>query len=216
MSSKGERKNFGVMLKNLLEERSMSMRKLSELTEIDTATISRIINGKRNANLQHLKKIADSLDVPISELITDSSQSIEQEKTATHENINDLIDTIQSCLMTSNTYEDGFSIDRVEKELKNYEQFSQTEEGKHLILNRFNEKLQNLDSIGPFINQLKELHDIYVTKNVQPSKLLLIGSALIYFIMPVDVIPDYIFPIGYLDDAIAVKLVANQLLQKNN
>lgn len=216
MTSKGERKNFGVLLKKLLEERSMSMRKLSELTEIDTATISRIINGKRKANLQHLKKIADSLDVPISELIKGSSQSIEQAKSAIHENIDDLIDMLQSSLINSNTYEDGFSIDQVGKALKNYEQFSQTEEGKHLILNRFHEKLKNLDSIGPFIDQLTELHEIYLKKEAQPSKLLLIGSALIYFIMPVDVIPDYIFPIGYLDGAIAVKLVAKQLLQKKN
>ncbi|MFB8735547.1 YkvA family protein [Bacillus sp. SL00103] len=26
------------------------------------------------------------------------------------------------------------------------------------------------------------------------------GGALLYFIMPVDLIPDYIFPIGYIDD----------------
>jgi uncharacterized membrane protein YkvA (DUF1232 family) len=37
------------------------------------------------------------------------------------------------------------------------------------------------------------------------------GSALLYFILPVDVIPDYIFPIGYLDDAIAVQLVLGWL-----
>lgn len=40
------------------------------------------------------------------------------------------------------------------------------------------------------------------------------GSALIYFILSVDVIPDYIFPIGYLDDAVAVQLVLNALMKR--
>ncbi|MEH7609111.1 DUF1232 domain-containing protein [Priestia megaterium] len=34
-----------------------------------------------------------------------------------------------------------------------------------------------------------------------------------YFILPTDIIPDYVFPIGYLDDAIAVQLVMNQLAE---
>lgn len=37
------------------------------------------------------------------------------------------------------------------------------------------------------------------------------GGALLYFILPVDVIPDYIFPIGYLDDEFVVKLVLDLL-----
>ena len=46
-------------------------------------------------------------------------------------------------------------------------------------------------------------------------ELAVIGSALIYFIISVDIIPDYIFPIGYLDDAIAVKLVLNLFSNKS-
>ncbi|MEM5594999.1 YkvA family protein [Niallia circulans] len=40
------------------------------------------------------------------------------------------------------------------------------------------------------------------------------GAALIYFIISVDVIPDYIFPIGYLDDAVAIKISAKLLPAK--
>ena len=66
------------MLKELLKERSLSMRKLSELTEIDTATISRIINGKRKATPEHLQKFANSLSVSIAELFVAAGYDIEQ------------------------------------------------------------------------------------------------------------------------------------------
>ncbi len=29
----------------------------------------------------------------------------------------------------------------------------------------------------------------------------ILGSVLLYFVLATDVIPDYVFPIGYLDDA---------------
>ncbi|WP_343770096.1 YkvA family protein [Oceanobacillus oncorhynchi] len=37
------------------------------------------------------------------------------------------------------------------------------------------------------------------------------GGVLLYFITPVDVVPDYIFPIGYMDDAIAVQIALKKL-----
>lgn len=51
----------------------------------------------------------------------------------------------------------------------------------------------------------------FTTMNGSPRQLALMGGALLYFILPVDVIPDYIFPIGYLDDAFVVKLVLDLL-----
>ena len=41
---------------------------------------------------------------------------------------------------------------------------------------------------------------------IQPhsaAKRSIIGSALLYFILSTDIIPDYVFPFGYLDDTIA-------------
>ena len=52
------------------------------------------------------------------------------------------------------------------------------------------------------------------SKNGTSAELVVMGSVLIYFIISVDVIPDYTFPLGYLDDAIAVKLALNLLSAK--
>jgi len=45
---------LGIIIKELLKERSFSMRKLSRLTGMDISTISRIVNGKRPANFNQL------------------------------------------------------------------------------------------------------------------------------------------------------------------
>ncbi len=214
MSEQPKTSNLSSLLKELLKERSLSMRKLSELTNIDTATISRISNGKRRATPEHLQKIANCLGVPIDDLFVAAGYPIGQRQERQNSDIHSSIDSIQSILESSELYNQPFSIESVEQQLVNYQQYSQTEEGKETILNGFEKKLRKVGSIGPFISQLKEMFERFRLRNGTPAELAIIGSALIYFIISVDVIPDYIFPIGYLDDAIAVNLTLNLLSTK--
>ncbi|GAB0169250.1 helix-turn-helix domain-containing protein [Lysinibacillus sp. CTST325] len=207
---------LGLLLRELLKERSLSMRKFSELTGIDTATISRIINGKRNATPQHLEKFADCLDVPLINLFEAAGYPIEQrqEGSESDSDIHTSVDAIQSLLKSSNVYDDEFSVSHVEQKLESYGLYAQTEEGKNSILKDFDEKIKSVGSIGPFISKLKELYEKFASGKGTLFELTLIGSTLLYFIIPVDVIPDYLFPIGYLDDAIAVQLTTKTLLKK--
>ncbi len=206
-----ESKKLGLLLRRLLDERSLSMRKLSEMTEIDTATISRIINGKREATPQHLQKFSDCLDVPLATLFMASGYDIDEK---TEKNLSDIhasVEVIQNYLESSNLYDNDFSIEQVDQKLTDYGHYSLTEEGKETILNDFQDKLKKVGSIGPFINNLKEMHEKFLQRKGTSYELMIIGSVLLYFIIPVDVIPDYIFPIGYIDDAIAVKISLNSL-----
>ncbi|MFD0825413.1 DUF1232 domain-containing protein [Neobacillus sp. M.A.Huq-85] len=215
MSKDQKNSNIGLVLKDLLKQQSLSMRKLSELTEIDTATISRIVNGKRKATPEHLKKFAVSLGVPFADLFRAAGYPIDQKTEKSYsDDLNATVDNIEKILESSNLYNKKFTIESVEKQLEKYEQFSQTEEGEETILNNFEKKRQKLGGIGPFISQLKVMFEQFCTKKDSSHHLAVIGSALLYFIMPVDVIPDYIFPIGYLDDAVAVQLVSNLLSMK--
>ncbi|MEI2428252.1 helix-turn-helix transcriptional regulator, partial [Priestia megaterium] len=68
MSNIQNDQSLGLLLRSLLKENALSMRKLSSLTGIDTATISRIINGKQQANLHHLKQFAHYLNTPLEAL----------------------------------------------------------------------------------------------------------------------------------------------------
>ncbi|MED4203756.1 DUF1232 domain-containing protein [Neobacillus mesonae] len=207
--------SIGVLLKRQLKERSLSMRKLSQLTEIDTATISRIVSGKRKAKPQHLQKFAECLDIPIAELFAAAGYPIEPKRERAYSyDLYSSVDNIQKTLESSNLYDKKFTIESVEEQLEKYEQFAQTAEGRETILNGFDEKMQKLGSIGPFISHLKEMFNTFRSMKVTSHHLSIIGGALLYFILPVDVIPDYIFPIGYLDDAIAVQLVSDLLTKK--
>ena len=207
MSDKHKANNLSQLLKKLLKERSLSMRKFSELTEIDPATLSRIINGKRKATPEHLQRFADSFEVPISELFAAAGFPIQPEKSELQASI----DNIQGYLESSDLHYKKFSLESLKQELAKYEQYSQTEEGKETIFHRFQEKIKKVNSIGPFIDHLKDMYENFRQNKGTPIEIALIGSALIYFILPVDCIPDYIFPIGYLDDAIVVKLIAQSL-----
>ncbi|MBU8878319.1 DUF1232 domain-containing protein [Bacillus sp. FJAT-29790] len=211
MSKGKEISNLGSMLKELMNNRALSMRKLSELTEIDTATISRIVNGKRKANLHHLQKFSDSLGVPIADLFVAAGYPVEQKQEKLQSDIHTSVESIQNFLESSNLYDKKFTLENVEQQLANYEQFTQTEEGKETILKGFDEKLRKVGSVGPFISHLKDMFEKFRLNTGTSVELAIIGSALLYFILPVDVIPDYLFPIGYLDDAVAVQLAKNLL-----
>lgn len=214
MSDQTKSSKLSLLLRELLKERSLSMRKLGELTKIDTATISRIINGKRKANPEHLQKIADCLGVPIADLFVAAGYPIDQKQEQQYSDMHSSIDIIQSVLEPSGLYDKTFTIKSVEQQLANYQHYSQTEEGKESILNGFEKKLMKVGSVGPFISQLKEMFERFHSKNGTSAELAVMGSVLIYFIVSVDIIPDYTFPLGYLDDAIAVKLALNLLSVK--
>ncbi|KOS60124.1 helix-turn-helix domain-containing protein [Lysinibacillus agricola] len=215
MAEQRNSNTLGLLLRELLKERSLSMRKFSELTGIDTATISRIINGKRKATPQHLEKFADCLGVPLIHLFEAEGYPVEQKQEESDSDIHTSVDAIQALLKSSNVYDDEqFSVADVEQKLESYGLYAQTEEGKNTILKDFDEKIQNVGSIGPFISKLKELYEKFTLGKGTIFELTIIGSTLLYFIIPVDVIPDYLFPIGYLDDAIAVQLTTKALLKK--
>lgn len=208
------RNELGHLLTKLIHNHSLSMRRLSELTNIDTATISRIVNGKRKANLNHLERFSESLDVSIATLLQAAGYEVEEQVDQSNAEIQATVEMIQNYLKTSNEYDHSFSIFNVKEKLINYEQYAQTDKGNNMIQGKFQEKLEQVGSGGPFIKQLKQLFNKYTLKKASPLELAIIGSALLYFIIPIDVIPDYLFPIGYLDDAIAVNLVANNVLNK--
>lgn len=202
---------LGLKLRELLKERSLSMRKLGELTNIDAATISRIINNKRQANLQHLEQFADSLEVPLTDLVEAAGYTVNENKKDSHLESHIYADIIQKILASSNIVSPDFSEVVIEQQLSNYNQLAQTIEGKSEILKGFGVKLESIGSIGPLIGQMLELFRKFRMEQGSPGELAIIGGALLYFIIPVDAIPDYLFAIGYLDDAIAVQLTINTI-----
>lgn len=215
MNNKEQSPDLGEMLKALLKERAMSMRKLSTLTGIDTAIISRIINGKQKAKMDHLHLFAVHLGIPSEQLYQAAGLETGIRSTPQYSDIHASVDSIKDVLLNYNLFDAQFTTELVRKELNKYEQYALTEEGGRIIVEDFQTKVESINSAGPFIDELRQMHDFFCKKDLPPQKRAILGSALLYFILSTDIIPDYVFPIGYLDDAIAVQIVLDRLSEED-
>jgi len=187
------------------------MRKLSELSGIQTATISRIVNGKQAARIEHLQKFAVIFQVPVNELL--EAAGVEINRAGESEEQQFFMGMIQDTLKHSSQLGYDDLVPSIQMELDRYERYALTEEGQQLISDKFTTKAQQVDGMGPFIDQLMHMYRQYEGENVTDEARAIMGSVLLYFILSTDVIPDYMFPIGYLDDAIAIKLGLSRLDQ---
>ncbi len=210
MPEEKSRVPLGLLLKAMLREHSLSMRKLSELTGIDTATISRIVNGKQTANARHLQRIAHALNYPVGQLLSAAGFEVDSPRQEIAPDIHTIVDEV---LKSSILLSGQCITERVEQELSRYEQYAQTEEGQRIIREDFSAKLNQVGGAGPFIEHLKQMHEQFCADDTTRDERTILGSALLYFIIATDIIPDYVFPIGYLDDALAVRLALNRLAQ---
>ncbi|OZB91750.1 DUF1232 domain-containing protein [Paenibacillus sp. XY044] len=206
------------IIKAALKQQSLSMRGLSALTGMDTATISRIVNGKQQARLEHLQHFALHLGIPMEVLLSAAGYPIDgsmQQKVAEQADTGTgSAGTMEQELLR---VFDRLGLDmrditeRVRQELAKYEEYAETREGSELITDRFPEKLEQLQSAGFYIQQLNDLYARYHEPDVPANMKTVIGSGLLYFVLSADIIPDYSFPLGYIDDALAVRLVLERL-----
>lgn len=200
MDSSAKKSELGKMLKSALKDNSISMRKLSKITGIDTATISRIINGKQSANINHMEKFSEKLGIPMEILLKSDGYNVGIKENDSSE----MLDAIDSLNYKCDT-------EKINEELNKYQQYALTEEGKNIIYKNFEKKLTSVNGSGFFVEKLESMYKAFSGENLSKEKQSIIGSALLYFILSTDIIPDYIFPIGYIDDITALKLVDKKL-----
>lgn len=205
---------FGMLLKKLLKEKTVSMRQLSKLTGLDTATISRIANGKQQVKLDQIQLMAKALAIPVEMLLQSSGFPKEEVVPEQGADIHSSIRSIGEMLSAYSNMKTQFSVDQVRQELNKYEQYALTAEGETMIFEEFPVKIEAVKGVGPFIEQLRDMYKLYCKEESSPEEKAIVGAALLYFILSVDIIPDYMFPLGYLDDAIAVQLTLEKLAQK--
>lgn len=197
--------DFGQYLTEQLHNKQMNRAQLSKQTGINPSTISRIITGKRQPTLQHLQQLAFALERPLPELLRylepqPSSPSLPH---AIHE----IMDQLTAVYPID---KDDFKV-KVEDKLISLQQDKDEVRHRQMILQEFPEKVQTLQGDGPYISQFHDFFARFKNREGTKKQLTFIGLALLYFVIPVDVIPDYIFPIGYIDDVIAMNIVVNWL-----
>lgn len=202
---------LGAVLKVSMAQQSISIRQLSKSTGISAATISRIITGKQPASIHHLQGFAENLDLSIEKLLQAVGvANVEQRPRGNHF----LLEIIQDVVNDLNIDLDSVTAD-IQRQLNKLEQYARTTEGKKIILDGFLPKMNAIDGAGTIINKLSHFYTLFCSDDIDGDQRAIIGSALLYFSLTVGVIPDYCFPVGYLDDAIAVKMVEKKLSHMN-
>jgi len=166
MPEEKSRLPLGSLLKTMLQERSLSMRKLSELTGINTATISRIVNGKQTANARHLQRIAHALNYPVVQLLSAAGFEVDSPRQEIAPDIHTIVDEV---LRSSVLLSVQCITERVEQELSRYGQYAQTEEGQRIIRDGFSAKVNQVGGAGPFIEQLKQMHEQFCADGMAPD-----------------------------------------------
>lgn len=215
MSNEKKSPDLGETLTAALKERKLSMRKLSALTGMDTATISRIVNGKQRAKPEHLQAFALHLDIPLAQLFEAAGYGAAVAATPTPlsstSDIHSSITSIKETLQAFNLIDHHFTAELVQRELSKYEPYVLTEEGARKIHSDFLDKVRSVNGAGPFIEELHRMYELYSSADLPAEERAIMGSGLYYFVSATDIIPDYVFPLGYLDDAIAVQIVMERL-----
>jgi len=81
---------------------------------------------------------------------------------------------------------------------------------------KFHEKYPG-DPIGKLKKNVKLFYSVFsdwITgryKGISKNSLLMIVTGLVYFVVPVDIIPDWIIGLGFIDDATVLSLIINNI-----
>lgn len=210
---------FGIYLRTKLEQAGMSMRKLAQTCGVDPSTISRIIKGSQKPRPEHLVRIAPVLKLTVLELWQAAgyiqNEQLPEEPAERMTTSPCSFDTVKVSVSQTGVNFDAYTLSHIEglnparirDELEKYRIYAQTTEGQETIMQNFSKKLDQIKGAGPFINKLQVMYKLYLSEETDQEIKYIIGSVLLYFISPIDIIPDYLAPIGYLDDAMATDLV---------
>lgn len=166
---------LGSLLKERLQQRSLSLRELSTYTGIDKATLSRIMNGKRKPTLNHLQRLSDSLNLSLDQLLAASGFPIKNEKVHSDTFIQTVVE-IEKTLKDEKVYDGTFSQIKLKQKLNEYETYSQTNEGKETISAKFEKKMEAVNGAGPFLQHLKDMYSLFMTERGTSRELMLMGA----------------------------------------
>lgn len=205
-----DQQKLSEFLKSEMKKRSYSLRILSQISSIDHATLSKIISGKRKANLNHLQKLADSFEMEITKLLEMAGYTSDK-----NDDLQKTWNAVQRVVDTMSPINEEISYEHVNHEIVKFEKLSQTTSGKKTIREKFENKLEETSGAGKYVEQLKTMYSHFIQNKGHHKDQLLIGAALLYFIVTTDLLPDYLLPVGLLDDAFIVQVISQRLENKS-
>lgn len=207
--------DFGECLRFLLHKKGISAEELVKqmnqtgVVKTNKPAISRVINGKREATVEEIHIIANILDSP---LLLEAFNLYKGYKDSNDETMllafYEAQDRIHS--IDENPKEERPPINyailyqfvkSLYKQSLVYDVSSQLKDGFLL-------KLYHVSGFPVMIQQLRAMYLCFFhSSNISKSDRAWLAAALLYFINPIDLIPDFILGGGYTDDAIVTGFI---------
>jgi uncharacterized membrane protein YkvA (DUF1232 family) len=207
--------DFGECLRFLLHKKGISAEELVKqmnqtgVVKTNKPAISRVINGKREATVEEIHIIANILDSPLLleafHLYKGYKDSNDETMLLAFYEVQDRIHSIDE-----NPKEERPLINyavlyqfvkSLYKQCLSYDVSSQLKDGFLL-------KLYHVSGFPVMIQQLRAMYLCFFhSSNLSKSDRAWLAAALLYFINPIDIIPDFIVGGGYTDDAIVTGFI---------
>lgn len=197
-------------LKIEMAKRELSLRGLAEQSGIDHATLSKIMNGKRKANLNHLQRLSSSLKTNVTDLL-----SLPDHHDNADDDLSKNLEAVQTLVATTHPEIRSITLNQMNTEIEKYAKQSITPQGRQDIQEKLSDKMSHSSNTGTFIKNIHRMYNDFMSMNGRPKEIALMGAALLYFVVTTDLIPDYLLPIGLLDDALIVQAVSQRMEHKN-
>ncbi|MDP4156521.1 MAG: DUF1232 domain-containing protein [Bacillota bacterium] len=207
--------DFGECLRFLLHKKGISSEELvkqinqTSVVKTNKPAISRIINGKREATVEEIRIIANILDSPLLleafHLYKGYHDSHDETLLLAFYEAKDRIHCIDENLKEERpqiNYAVLYQfVKNLYKQCLSYDISSQLKDGFLL-------KLYHVSGFPVMIQQLRAMYLCFFhASNLSKSDRAWLAAALLYFINPIDLIPDFIVGGGYTDDVIVTGFI---------
>lgn len=183
-------------LRTRLSAEGISLRALAQRAGISHSAASRLLSGRSRPTARVLRALAIALDIPPEDLMGGGADG-QPEVGSVWGLLREMgLDPAPAALLA-----------QVRADLVRLREYAATAEGQALVRQGLEGKVLALGARGPVIERLRALAHLYLDGSPIPEEARrAAGSAALYFLHAVDAIDDFMWPIGYLDDALAVAL----------
>ncbi|MDD2422493.1 MAG: DUF1232 domain-containing protein [Heliobacteriaceae bacterium] len=181
--------NIGPFLDAKINECGYTLRETARLAGVSPSTLSRVIRGKRRPSARLLRTLAPVLGCPLPTLLAKAGINSPEPES-------EPIDQAT-----------GLLLDRLLLELPKYRAFGDTKEGQRLIKQELDAYITKSRQVLPDLGRIEELKCLWHDYQWATPYLSWISGALLYFISPCDLIPDFLGAIGYIDDVLIINWV---------
>ncbi len=191
------------LIRRRMSEAGLSLRGLARAAEVSHSSVSRLLSGQTRPTPALLRALAPALGCPAAALLSAAGIAPPMD---------DPVEALRTLGVDPAPPE---LIAHVAERLERLREYAATDEALALARDGLERKLAALGARGPVVERLLALGQLYQQGGGAPREVRLVaGSAVLYFLLAVDAIDDFLFPVGYLDDALAVALAESDIRRR--